>query len=101
MRRYEILLEFLSEETEIQAKEAAEYMLYDLYLRERLKKRPSFAPDQKPYEKAVWDYRKAHHIPKTAHIEVFKENRVVLFDYENRDPLSNNANATEIDLSDR
>ena len=101
MRRYEILLEFLGEKTEIQVKEAAEYMLYDLYLRERLKKRPSFAPDQKQYEKAVWDYRKAHHISKTAHIEVFKENRVVLFDYENRDPLSNNANTTEIDLSDR
>ena len=101
MRRYEILLEFLREKTEIQVKEAAEYMLYDLYLRERLKKRPSFAPDQKQYEKAVWDYRKAHHISKTAHIEVFKENRVVLFDYENRDPLSNNANTTEIDLSDR
>ena len=45
MRRYDqILLEFLSEETEIQAKEAAEYMLYDLYLRERLKKRHFFCP---------------------------------------------------------
>ena len=71
MRRYEILLEFLKEETQIDAETAAQYMLYDLYLRERLKKRPSFAADQKPYESAVWAYRKEHRISRTAHIEVF------------------------------
>lgn len=94
MRRYEILLEFLKEETQIDAETAAQYMLYDLYLRERLKKRPSFAADQKPYESAVWAYRKEHRISRTAHIEVFPGGKAILFDYENRNPLSNNA-ATE------
>ena len=94
MRRYEILLEFLKEETQIDAETAAQYMLYDLYLRERLKKRPSFAADQKAYESAVWAYRKEHRISRTAHIEVFPGGKAILFDYENRNPLSNNA-ATE------
>ena len=94
MRRYEILLEFLKDETQIDAETAAQYMLYDLYLRERLKKRPSFAADQKPYESAVWAYRKEHRISRTAHIEVFPGGKAILFDYENRNPLSNNA-ATE------
>ena len=98
MRRYEILLEFLREETEIPVEEAAQKMLYDLYLREKLKKRPVFAPDQKPYETAVWNYRKNHQVPKTAHIEVFENGTVVLFDYEKRDPLSNNAHTEMIQL---
>lgn len=98
MRRYEILLEFLREETEIPVEDAAQKMLYDLYLREKLKKRPVFAPDQKPYETAVWNYRKNNQVSKTAHIEVFENGTVVLFDYENRDPLSNNAHTETIQL---
>ena len=99
MRRYEILLEYLQEETDVSVEKASQKMLYDLYLREKLKKRPSFAPDQKVYETAIWDYRKANHIPKTAHIEVFENGRAVLFDYERRDPLSNNAYTKTIQLT--
>ena len=99
MRRYEILLEYLQEETDASVEKASQRMLYDLYLREKLKKRPSFAPDQKVYETAIWDYRKANHIPKTAHIEVFADGRAVLFDYERRDPLSNNAYTETIQLT--
>ena len=99
MRRYEILLEYLQEETEVSVEKASQKMLYDLYLREKLKKRPSFAPDQKVYETAIWDYRKTNHIPKTAHIEVFEDGRAVLFDYERRDPLSNNAYTETIQLT--
>ena len=51
------------------------------------------------YETAIWDYRKANHIPKTAHIEVFENGRAVLFDYERRDPLSNNAYTETIQLT--
>lgn len=98
MHRYEILLEFLKEETQIDAETAAQYMLYDLYLRERLKKRPSFAADQKPYESAVWAYRKEHRISRTAHIEVFPGGKAILFDYENRNPLSNNATTENVVL---
>ena len=99
MRRYEILLEYLQEETDVSVEKASQRMLYDLYLREKLKKRPSFAPDQKVYETAIWDYRKANHISKTAHIEVFEDGRAVLFDYERRDPLSNNAYTETIQLT--
>ena len=99
IRRYEILLEFLREETEISEAEASQKMIYDLYLRENLKKRPCFAPDQKAYEKAVWTYRKEHQISKTAHIEVFQDGTAVLFDYDRRSPLSHNALTEEICLS--
>ena len=98
MRRYEILLEYLKEETDVPAEVAAQKMLYDLYLREKLKKRPAFAPDQKQYETAVWNYRKNNQVSKTAHIEVFENGTVILFDYEKRDPLSNNAYTEVIQL---
>ena len=98
IRRYEILLEFLHEKPEISVAEAAGRMVYDLYLRENLKKRPLFAADQKPYEKAVWSYRKEHQVPKTAHIEVFSDGTAVLFDYDRRDPLSHNARSERICL---
>ena len=98
MRRYEILLEYLKEETDVPTEVAAQKMLYDLYLREKLKKRPAFALDQKQYETAVWNYRKNNQISKTAHIEIFEDGTVILFDYERRDPLSNNAHTEIIQL---
>ena len=98
MRRYEILMEYLKEETDVPAEVAAQKMLYDLYLREKLKKRPAFASDQKQYETAVWNYRKNNQVSKTAHIEVFENGTVILFDYEKRDPLSKNAYTEVIQL---
>ena len=125
MRRYEILLEFVREELEAQEaakqaanqevtagktgpdstcmnsvtwEKAADSMIYDLYLRENLKSHPSFEMDQKPYEKAIWEYRRQEKVPKTAHIEVFRDGRILLFDYENRDPLLHNAAVKEISL---
>ena len=96
MRRYEILMEFAGERKEIPAEALSDVMLLDLYLRENLKSRPSFASDQKPYERLIWDYRKAKKIPKTAHIEVFRDGKKLLFDYTDRDPLTNNAQLTDI-----
>ena len=98
LRRYEILLEFLKEKTQLPVNTASQHMVYDLYLREKLKKRPVFAMDQKPYEASVRNYRKANKTPKTAHIEVFGDGSAVLFDYEARDPLTNNARAEQIFL---
>ena len=68
------------------------------YLREKLKKRPVFAMDQKPYEASVRNYRKgANKIPKTAHIEVFvTEARFCLI--MKRVTLTNNARAEQIFL---
>ena len=96
MRRYEILMEFAGEQKEIPLEALSDVMLLDLYLRENLKSRPSFASDQKPYERMIWDYRKAEKIPKTAHIEVFRDGKKILFDYTDRDPLTNNAQLTDI-----
>ena len=116
MRRYEILLEFVKEQTgnggsipgqstEEEsagpqfAEKTADCMIYDLYLRENLKSRPSFGMDQKPYEKALWEYRRREKVDRTAHIEVFRDGRVLLFDYSVRDPLTHNASVTELSLS--
>lgn len=96
VRRYEILMEFAGEQKEIPSEALSDVMLLDLYLRENLKSRPSFASDQKPYERLIWDYRKAKKIPKTAHIEVFRDGKKLLFDYTDRDPLTNNAQLTDI-----
>lgn len=74
-----------------------EQMLYDLYGRERLKSRPAWASDQKLWEKEIWEYRRMHRIPRTAHVEVFSSGQAVLFDYERRDPLTNNAYMEVID----
>ena len=96
VRRYEILMEFAGEQKEIPSEALSDVMLLDLYLRENLKSRPSFASDQKPYERLIWDYRKAKKIPKTAHIEVFRDGKKLLFDYTDRDPLTNTAQLTDI-----
>ena len=96
MRRYEILMEFAGEQKKIPSEALSDVMLLDLYLRENLKSRPSFASDQKPYERLIWDYRKAKKIPKTAHIEAFRDGKKLLFDYTDRDPLTNNAQLTDI-----
>ena len=89
MRRYEILLEFLEDQVKDQ-------MVYDLYLRENLKSRPGFARDQKPFERQVWDFRKREKVAKNAHVEVFADGTVLLFNYADRDPLTNNAHVTDV-----
>ena len=98
MRRYEILLEFLEQYPEISKDAAIEKMMFDLYLRENLKSRPVFAPSQKEYEKEIWEYRRLNKIAKTAHVEVMRDGRMYMFDYENRDPLSHNAQVKEVNV---
>ncbi len=98
IRRYEILLEFLEEHPGISREDAKDWMVYDLYLRENLKSRPPFAPSQKQWERVIWEYRRIHQVPKTSHIEVFRNGRTVLFDYQRRDPLLKNAYAKEVEL---
>ncbi len=98
LRRYEILLEFIGSLENGDVQKGADALILDLYLREKLKSRPSFARDQKAEEKRIWAYRKQENIPKTAHIEVFEDGRVLLFDYEKKDPLTGNALVKEIRL---
>lgn len=96
MRRYEILLEFLEDVPEISMDQVKDQMVYDLYLRENLKSRPSFARDQKPFERQIWDFRKREKVAKNAHVEVFADGTVLLFNYADRDPLTNNAHVTDV-----
>lgn len=84
-------------------------LMYDLYVRENIKSRPSFASDQSPYKKEVREFFMAEEespqwltdyagfdskqMAKMAHLEHMEEGTFVLFDYKNRDPLSGNARA--------
>lgn len=96
MRRYKILLEFLEDVPEISMDQVKDQMVYDLYLRENLKSRPGFARDQKPFERQIWDFRKREKVAKNAHVEVFADGTVLLFNYADRDPLTNNAHVTDV-----
>jgi radical SAM superfamily enzyme YgiQ (UPF0313 family) len=96
MRRYEILLEFAGEHPKIKREDLIDQLLIDLYLRENLKSRPAFAPSEKELEKEIWEYRRNRRISKTAHIERLGDGRILLFDYEHRDPLTRNAQMRNI-----
>lgn len=124
--RYEILLDYFvkllkEKETDHKKEEEnafSELLVYDLYLRENLKSRPSFAKDISPYKDKYREFYKreekmrvllkgyetydSKQISKMTHIEYFTididatmENRKVvnkenfiLFDYKNRNPLN-------------
>ena len=96
IRRYDILLEFARERKSISEETMIRNMMTDLYLRENLKSRPLFAPSQKAYEKEIREYRRRNHISKMSHIEAVTEREWILFDYDHRDPLTNNAQMTVI-----
>ena len=86
--------------------------MYDLYLRENVKSRPSFAPDasewknvtkqffireakERRYLKGYESYD-SRQMSKMAHLERMEDGRFVLFDYQNRDVLFGNAAAFSI-----
>lgn len=119
MARFEILYEFI--ET-ISKKEDLplyrEVLTYDLYLRENVKNRPTFAGEyslQKEdlryinqeilpkYEELAYFGEKS--MRKLSHMERFhyqvmgnleKEDTILLFDYQNRDPLTNQASVYQV-----
>lgn len=107
--RYEILFAFAEKRY---GEACRDSLIYDLYLRENLKSRPSFARDQSPYKTRVRDFfiREAaapeyltgyegydsKQISKMAHVEVMGDNSFILFDYKNRNPWNHNARAVKI-----
>lgn len=119
--RYEILYEFitlLADQAEheepkksVDIEKYRDLLMYDLYLRENLKSRPSFARDQSAYKEKVrqffiseaetplylpgYEEYDARQIAKMAHIEVTRDGTMILFDYRNRDALLGNARAVE------
>lgn len=116
-RKYAILLEFGSSFLESgSADMLKEYLIYDLYLREHMKNRPSFAPAADCYKENIRNilhkesqthtlfpelsgcsYRE---LTKKIHTEVFlsifRQPSILLFCYENRDPLTNNCRTVRI-----
>lgn len=112
IRRYEILLEFMAEYVKEEELETyREWMVFDLYLRENLKTRPSWARDLAPWKTAFRRFYRQEeetnrYVPELAgkderqlarmtHMEmfsyIFEEETAVLFSYEKRDPLSHGA----------
>lgn len=112
--RYEILREFLQEKKIQNLEFYDELMILDLYARENLKTRPSWAADLKPYKKQIQEFYKkeeeqpeilkdykgyqARQVEKMTHLEVFTYNVLegttekgiypVVFDYQKRNPLT-------------
>lgn len=89
-------------------------LMCDLYLRENVKSRPSFARDLGPYRQKIREFfRKekdcpqyltegyeaydARQISSMAHLEVMADGSFVLFDYMRRSPLSRNASLARIE----
>ncbi len=111
VRRYEILLEFAEGLEGMRINACREYLTLDLYLREKLKRRPDFSKSQKPYREKVQEFYKREeksrtHLPeytefdfrqlmRMTHIEVFDElvggRQVLLFNYRATDGLTANA----------
>lgn len=106
LARYEILYQMILERVG-RAERFRDLLMYDLYLRENVKSRPSFARDQSPYKEAVRDFFRgeeekpvyltdyagydSRQMGKMAHVEVMGDGSMILFDYKNRDPLTYNA----------
>ncbi|BCN29141.1 B12-binding domain-containing radical SAM protein [Anaeromicropila herbilytica] len=119
--RYYILLEYCNNKSIGDQKVLEELLIYDLYLRENLKSRPDFAKDNlvnrdlyrgfyqneelvKQYLTGYEDYS-SKQISRVTHMESFdydlneaihhgktvKKESIVLFDYNNREPLNHDA----------
>ena len=125
LARYEIFYKFLKEKLEHEAEAQAEAklsgfrdaLMYDLYLRENVKSRPSFANDQSTAKRQVREFFEAEEanptwllgyegfdsrqMSKMAHLEKLEDGSYVLFDYKNRDPLSKNAHAVRFQYEER
>lgn len=112
IRRAEILLEFTAEQAKAAVPVLRESLVFDLYYRENMKSRPQFAPDPTEWREIT---RKYCRDGKQTHVERFSyrfsdrrertarrlplrelEPVYILFDYRERDPLTNQALCYEI-----
>lgn len=119
IRRYEILLEFLTQEEPERLEEYRQLLTYDAYARENLKSRPAFAPAEEHKQEIrsfyQWEEEHRRYLPdyadydwkqmsKMTHMEYFtapiplisqtyeaEGGYFLLFDYRCRDPLTYNA----------
>ncbi len=118
LARYEILYNFLKEKfVEEELPKFRDALMFDLYLRENLKSRPSFASDQSDVKYEVREFFTAEaekpewllgyegydsrQLIKMAHMEHMEDGSFILFDYKNRDPLNKNAKAVRFIYEER
>lgn len=123
IKRYELLLDFYKEiimkssEKEESSEGVAlfvELLVMDLYLREDLKNRPEFAPKNLLQNRMHELYRQYDLDRKSTHMELFmydlsasamtgkviKKEMILLFDYNNRDPLNKAAKVSVLGEQD-
>ena len=97
VQRYELLLEFVRERCPEKEGYFRQLLTIDYYLRERAKARPAFAPDQTAYKEKLSEILRK--TGKQNHVEAVSAEdgqvRYLVFDYENRDPLTHAAGLTE------
>ena len=105
LARYEILWDFWCKLTKQEDEICRETLLYDLYLREEIKSRPSF------FKEAKRTWKKPREKGRRVHYEFFeydlslldhgivprKKDNFLRFDYEERNPLTNQAKIERID----
>lgn len=94
VKRYEILLDFIKEQKTEQEELYRELLILDLYLRERVKSRPSFAGEYTVPREMKKEHGKMSHIEKFSYRVLDDCERmdcVILFDYENRSKLTHEA----------
>ena len=113
--RYNILLEFaqvivceLEKDSLCDISVVKSLLTYDIYVRENIKTRPSFAVDATVYKEEIKIFARNNNIDKSCHIEVMERKVLsyindandkildsdmvfVVFDYEKRSPLNHNA----------
>lgn len=122
---YQVLLEFAAQYDQEQLPLYRQLLTYDLYLRENLKSRPDFCPDQTPYKGLMYDFYKKEEqerrflpeyreydykqLARMTHLEIAsrpvpdqgKEQPAseiygILFDYQRRDSLTGDAYVQKI-----
>ena len=104
LQRYDILLEFLSEIPHANLAYYKELMIFDLYAREKLNKRPAWISEQMQDSQQIREfYQGKQEKRKTTHLEFFQYDiqngqeilldkpAKAVFDYQRRNVLTNNA----------
>lgn len=111
--RYEILLDFAGENWPEDTEEMRERLIFDYYLRENAKSRPAFAGESRAdsrwvrsfYETEAREHRyltgcggmDKNQLRRMTHLEFFPlKGEYVLFDYRERDPLTNDGRGIRI-----
>ena len=94
VKRYEILLDFIQELHIGREELYRELLVFDLYLRERVKSRPTFAGEYTVSKEVKREQGKMSHVERF-HYDVAGDCKdkdcLIMFDYENRSKLTNEA----------